>query len=332
MVSSKDVARAAGVSQATVSRVMNNPESVKMKTREKVLRAMEELRYQPNLIARSLVMRSSRMIALISGSLRNDFFVETADAIVREANGRGYKTMVFFEEHSRLHDILSSIKGYKVDGILMSSIKLDDPLYEEIRNLGIPYIFFNRRPRLGGNYVVLDNRKAGAMLAKHLIEYGHEKIAYLSGTLDISTFYERKIGIEETLSEAGLSLRPEWTHFMERPNGAEIEQIVRRWMLAPEQPTAILCATDEMALHVMNALLSLGLNVPDDVSIAGIDDISISSHSAIQLTSVGQHKFKMGEISTIHLIRMIEDEEARKRPVRIVFQPELYVRGTTRRL
>ncbi|MCG5026942.1 LacI family transcriptional regulator, partial [Anoxybacillus flavithermus] len=121
MISSKDVAKLAGVSQATVSRVLNNAKSVKPETRKKVLQAMEILRYQPNLIARSLVTNSTKTIALISGTLKNGFFVETTDSIINLATKHGYKTMVYFEGEAKLKDIVDTVMGNKVDGILMSS-------------------------------------------------------------------------------------------------------------------------------------------------------------------------------------------------------------------
>lgn len=206
MTSSKDVAKLAGVSQATVSRVMNNPESVKPATRSKVLRAMEQLHYKPNLIARSLITNSTRTIALISGSLDNGFFVETTDSIVRLATKHGYKTMVFFDDGSNSREIFDMVMGNKVDGILMSNITLDDPLFEEIESLGIPYMFFNRRPRNGGNYVVLHNEMAGEMITNHLLDLGHERIAYISGHIKHSTFYERKLGFEKAMRSANLQL------------------------------------------------------------------------------------------------------------------------------
>ncbi|MDW7674039.1 MAG: LacI family DNA-binding transcriptional regulator [Bacillota bacterium] len=329
MTSSKDVAKMAGVSQATVSRVMNNPESVKPETRKKVQDAMAKLRYQPNLIARSLVTKSSRTIALISGTLKNDFFVETTDTIVNIAASRGYSTMVYFEGGAKLQDILNSIIGYKVDGVLLSSIKLDDPFFKEIEASGIPYMLFNRRPHSGGNYVVLDNQLAGEMLARHLLELGHRRIAYISGEINISTFYERKIGFEKAMGLAKIAIDKDLVHFKENTSATEIEKLTSKLMNLPNPPTAIICATDEMALNCMNTIMAMGFGIPNDVSVAGIDDITISSHQAIQLTSVGQHKFKMGEIAVEQLIEMIEQGDIYQKPKQIVFSPELFIRQTT---
>ncbi|MFC4766210.1 LacI family DNA-binding transcriptional regulator [Effusibacillus consociatus] len=330
MISSRDVAKMAGVSQSTVSRVLNNPESVKPDTRNKVLRAIEELGYQPNLIARSLVTNSTRTIALISGTLSNGFFVETTNSIVDLATNRGYKTMVYFEGAMALRDIFDSIRGNKVDGILLSSIKLDDPMFEEIERSGIPYMLFNRRPRKGGNYVILDNFSAAEMITHHLLELGHRRIAYISGETNISTFFERKIGFEQVLREAGLSLQPDLFHVCDT-SSSEVGKITLKLMHMSNPPTAILCATDAMAFSCMDAVLSMGLRIPEDVSLAGIDDISMASHHAIQLTSVGHHKFRIGEIAAENLIEMIEHGVESDRPRQIILQPELVIRKTTGR-
>ncbi|BCJ86281.1 LacI family DNA-binding transcriptional regulator [Effusibacillus dendaii] len=328
MVSSRDVAKMAGVSQATVSRVLNNPESVKPDTRKKVLRAIDELGYQPNLIARSLVTNSTRTIALISGTLSNGFFVETTNSIVALATNRGYKTMVYFEGAMALRDIFDSIRGNQVDGILLSSIKLDDPVFEEIERSGIPYMLFNRRPRSGGNYVVFDNCMSGELITHHLLQLGHRRIAFISGETNISTFLERKIGVEKALNEAGLSLEPDLFHVCDT-SSSEVEKITLKLMHMSNPPTAILCATDAMAFSCMDAVLSLGLRIPEDVSLAGIDDIRMASHHAIQLTSIGHHKFRMGEIAAENLIEMIEQGVDPDHPRQIILQPELVVRKTT---
>lgn len=330
MVSSKDVAKVAGVSQSTVSRVLNNPESVKPETRDAVLRAMTELNYQPNLIARSLVTNSTRTIALITGTLYNGFYVETTTSIVNLATNRGYKTMVYFEEAMTLGDVINSIRGNTVDGILMSSIKLDDPIFEEMENSGIPYMLFNRRPRSGGNYVVLDNELAGEMITRHILDLGHEKVAYISGDINVSTHYERKIGFEKVMNEAGIPIEPRMVHIIDT-KPSEVEKVTLKLMHMNDRPTAIICGSTAIAFSCMDAILSMGLRIPEDVSLAGMDHISMAAHHAIQLTTVGNLRFAMGEIAAENLIEMIEHKGMPEQPIQIVLQPELNIRKTTGR-
>lgn len=326
MVSSKDVAKLAGVSQATVSRVMNNPDIVKQQTRAKVLKAMKQLNYKPNLIARSLITNSTRTIGLISGSLNDSFFVETTDAIVHLATEHNYKTMVFFEGSAQPKEILDIVIGNKVDGILMSNITLDDPLFKEIEDSQIPYLFFNRRPRVGGNYVVLENIAAGEMITHHLLDLGHRRIAYLSGGMNLSTFYERKLGFEQAMHSRKIPIDPSLISII-NPIGDDVAKTTWQLMQMQDPPTGIIYATDAMALIGIDTLLSMGYRIPEDVSIAGIDNIKAAEHHAIQLTTVSHQHFSMGEIAMETLIKIIEHKESL--PTQIVLKPKIIVRKTT---
>ncbi|NHN29034.1 LacI family DNA-binding transcriptional regulator [Paenibacillus agricola] len=330
MVSSKDVARAAGVSQATVSRVLNNPESVRPVKRNKVLEAIQQLNYEPNLIARSLVTNNTRTIAFISGSMRNNFFIDTMDSIINLAKDRGYRTMIFFDGNESLKDIWSTVKGHMVDGVILSLVSMDDPVLEDIMNSGIPHMFLSRRPRFGGNYIEIDNRLAGELIASHVVELGHRRIALLSGELQYSTFLGRKEGIDKVMAEAGLPLEAGLVHYINTATLSEIEKVVWKMMQFNEPPTAIICTSDAMAIACMDVLLGMGLSIPGDVSISGIDDSKLAAHQSFQLTTVGHKIFEIGEIAVENLLEMIGHKEIDKKR-QIVLRPELMIRRTTAR-
>lgn len=327
MVSSKDIAKRAGVSQTTVSRVLNNAANVHPSTREKVMLAIRELNYYPNLVARSLVTQSSRTIALISGTLKNDFFVEATDAIVNYAMRKGYQTLVIFEEDG-LEDVVRSVLGNQIRGLLLSSIRLDDPLHAAIEHADTPYCYFNRRPRQGGHYVVLDNVRAASMVTNHLIGLGHRRIAYLGGVADVSTFYERQQGFTETMAAHGLTVDPDLVCIIDHRRTEQIDEAARKLLQRPAAPTAVFCATDMIALQLMDAMLQFGVNIPEDVSIAGIDNTRMSSHSAIQMTTAGHPRYNIGELAVEQLLNWIENGTP-ERERQIVLHPELFVRRTT---
>ncbi|WJH33701.1 LacI family transcriptional regulator [Paenibacillus sp. CC-CFT747] len=327
MPSSIDVAKKAGVSQATVSRVLNNPESVKSKTREKVFQAVQELQYFPNEIARSLVTNTTRTIALISGPLRNGFFVETTDAIVRLAKSKGYKTIVYLEDENRIPNLYDLIMSNKVDGVLLSLMKLDDPLMEKIDHLRIPCVFFIRKPRLGGNYVILDNKQALSLAVRHLLDLGHRDIAYISGNTDFSTFYDRYQSFQDVMNEKKITINPNWVKILESST-EEIEKATFSLLHKAERPTAIICSSDSIALICIDVILSVGLRIPEDISLTGVDDIHMSSHQAIQLTTVRHQKFAMGQIAAETLFELIDQPKPAK-PIQISLKPELIVRKTT---
>ncbi|GAK09860.1 LacI-family transcriptional regulator [Geomicrobium sp. JCM 19038] len=163
MVSSKDVAKRAGVSQPTVSRVINGSTNVNKATIEKVQRAMEELNYRPNLIARSLKQQKTKSIALISGALHNPFFVDSTTTIVNAAKAHGYRTLVYFEEQGNNGAVYEEVLKQQVDGIVLSSIFIDDPVFKELEHSKIPFVMFNRRHQTGGNFVEIDNEQAGCL-------------------------------------------------------------------------------------------------------------------------------------------------------------------------
>jgi DNA-binding LacI/PurR family transcriptional regulator len=326
MVSSNDVAKRAGVSQTTVSRVLNGVDTVKPKTRERVLQAIEELQYRPNLIARSLVTKSTKTIAMVSGSVLNPFYAETTDFIFQFAGRKGYNITVSYDEELTTNWLQKAIGSS--DGILLSSLKLDDPVFEDLRRSGVPYMLFNRKPQHGGNYVVMDNVLAGTLITQHLLDLGHSRIAYISRSGNISTFQGRHEGFLKTLKNAGKSADPDLIYFLDLPE-LEVAKATKKIMTGANPPTAILCANDSIALLCMDALLCMGVKVPEDVSLAGIDNIKLASHAAIRLTSVGHEKSQMAELAINSLIDMIEGKEDKNVPKQIVLKPELVVRNTT---
>jgi DNA-binding LacI/PurR family transcriptional regulator len=327
MVSSNDVAKRSGVSQTTVSRVLNGVDTVKPNTRERVLQAIQELHYRPNLIARSLVTKSTKTIAMVSGSVMNPFYAETTDFIFQFASQKGYNITVSYDEELTKNWLETAI-GNSVDGILLSSLKLDDPVFEDLRRSGVPYMLFNRKPQHGGNYVVMDNVLASALITQHLLDLGHSRIAYISRSGNISTFEGRYEGFIATLKNAGKVADPDLVYFLDSTE-LEVANVTKKIMNGSNTPTAIFCANDSIALLCMDALLCMGIKVPEDVSLAGIDNIKLAAHAAIRLTSVGHEKSQMAEVAIHSLIDMIEGRGSKDVPKQIVLKPELVVRNTT---
>ncbi len=328
MVSSKEVAKIAGVSQATVSRVLNNSPNVRKETREKVQKAIEELQYQPNMIARSLVLNRTKTIAYISGSLDNPFYSEMTTSIINLATKKGYNIFVYFENQSNKEELLNLAVSNNVAGIIQSTITLDDSLYDILQNSQIPYITINRKHQKGGNYVVLDNHLAGRMAMEHLIQLGHERIGIITGPDNISTFLERKEGCLQLVKEKNISLDSKLIKVIDTSKKDTVQATFELLNTKP-QPTAILCATDYMALTVMDTLISTGKKIPEQISVIGIDDIDISGHSSIQLTSVAHNIQQMGELAVNSLISMIEDSSDEPTTHQLKLLPYLVVRKTT---
>ncbi|QQK80518.1 LacI family DNA-binding transcriptional regulator [Salicibibacter cibi] len=332
MVSSKDVANRAGVSQSTVSRVLNEPDRVTESNLEKVRNAMKELNYRPNTIARSLVNKRTKTIALISGPIHNPFFVDTTTSIVNYANENGYKTNVFFANDEDNLSIYETVLSAQVDGMIISSIFMDDPIYEDLISLKTPYIMFNRKHNKGGDFVEIDNEKAGEVAANHLLELGHRSIGFIGGPLYASTFYGRHAGFMREMQRNKIPIDE---HLIWETDTSEkgVKEAVLMMMGRKNKPTAIFASTDSIALFVIDILIELGYCIPEDISICGMDNIRISSHHSFKLTTIGlQSNTNLGRLGIEYLIDAIEGDQSSQKPVQITLDPILYQRNTTRKL
>ena len=329
MVSSIDVAKHAGVSQTTVSRVLNTPHLVKGKTYKKVMRAIDELNYIPNGNARSLVRQKTGTIALISGPLSNPFFVDTTTSIVNYASQFGYKINVHFAANNNLEETYNSVFENKVDGIILSSILIKDPFYTKIVKSGIPFVLFNRKHESNEYFVEMDNERAGEMATSHLLELGHTNISWVGGPLNMSTFKGRYNGYLRALRDSAIKLETE-NIFLTNATMEELSEVFLKIEKMKNKPTAICAATDAIAISMLNYFISAGYKIPDDISIIGIDNVEISGHASISLTTVGvASSAGLGHLAIEKLIHMIKEKDSTN--VQITEDVKLFERKTVKR-
>jgi LacI family transcriptional regulator len=329
MISSKEVAREAGVSQSTVSRVLNNSNKVSKENVAKVTEAMRKLNYRPNAIARSLVSKRSKTIALISGPVHNPFFVETTSSIVNYAKEKGYNTNVFFENNGDNMAVYETVLSMQVDGIILSSVFMDDPILQELQNSQIPYVMFNRKHNEGGNFVELNNYQAGKMAADHLYQLGHKYIGFIGGPMYTSTFYGRYLGFTEGIAEQTMETDKVFLNETDTSEEA-IADAIFKMMGRKERPTAVFAATDAIAITAMDTLMELGYRIPEDISICGVDNVRMARHHAFELTTIGAQSNKnLGRLGIEHLINSIEAGKENMSPIQVTLEPALYQRKTT---
>jgi DNA-binding LacI/PurR family transcriptional regulator len=327
LVSSKDVAKLAGVSQTTVSRVLNTPELVKKPTLDKVIKAINELNYVPNGHARSLVQNKTGTIALLSGPLHNPFFVDTTTAIVNYANEMGYRVNVQFVNDEKLTEAYATAIEHKVDGVILSCILIDDPIFEKLKRMDIPFITYNRKHKNNEYFVEIDNFKAGYLSAKHMIEQGHTSIAWVGGTLTVSTFNNRYLGFLQGLEDYQLQI-PEQHIFHIDTSKESVTRAFHQLMQLEHFPTAICAGADSLALNLIDGAIQRNLLVPEDVSIIGIDNVDISRHGLIQLTTVGSiSEQNLGYLAIQKLIESIENKK--KSCIQITESVKVFHRSTT---
>lgn len=330
MVSSKDVAKRAGVSQATVSRVLNTPEVVKKGTLDKVQQAIEELNYIPNANARSLVQNRIGTIMLLSGPLSNPFFSDTTSAIVNYASKVDYRVQVQFVNDNNLEKAYSNALEQMNDGIILSCILEDDPIFDKLNRLNLPFITYNRKHKSNENFVEIDNYHAGELSFQHMRDLEHEHIAWIGGKLNVTTFKNRFEGFVSAMNTSNHKINSQYiVHNV--VSKSDIEEAFYNLIHLRTPPTAICAATDSIALDLIDIAKKSNISIPDELSIMGIDNVEISQHGLLELTTVGsKYKKNLGYIAIRELITMIEEKN--NSCVRITEPVKLFVRKTTQRL
>ncbi|MFD2191279.1 LacI family DNA-binding transcriptional regulator [Pistricoccus aurantiacus] len=305
VVTSRDVAERAGVSQSAVSRCFSPKASISEKTRCKVLKAAKELGYRPNSIARSLITRSSRTIALVLSSLDNMFYPLVVAKASLRFQSEGYHLLLFVvPEDGDSSSVMDSILQSQVDGILMMSASLTSSLARECADSGIPVVLINRQVDFAGiSQVYSDNYHGGFWVGSYLTMGGHERVAYLAGLESSSTSRHRYEGLVDGLASVGKRCHAiaYGDYDFECARAA-----TQRLFAKPPYPDAIFAASDHMAIAVMETLrYELGYRVPEDVSVIGFDDTPIAAWPSYRLTTVRQPVDQMIEQATELLLKQI---------------------------
>lgn len=332
MATIKDVAQRAGVSIGSVSAVMNNKEVTSPELREKVLKAVEDLGYTPHAGARSLKVGRTRSIGLLVPDIINPHFAALASAIERACQKAGYtlslgNTLGDYEQEKR-H--LELFRRQRVDGMILDLVGTTPEYVERIRKaINVPTVLIDRRPQgLKCDAVLLANYHAGRMITDYLVRSGHREIAILIGELDYSTSVDRLQGYLDVLAENGIARREEFIlqgMFDVEPAYEATMQMLSRG----HRPTAIVCINNQMIIGAMKALRDQGFRCPEDISIAGIDDLPTAEVFSPTLTVVVQPTVEMGERAVANVLARLNGE-APEEPVIMECEPHLIVRNSTR--
>ena len=332
-VTSVDVARAANVSQATVSRTFSprSEASVSPEMRARVLAAAAKLGYRPNALARSLITRRSRLMALLFSYLDNPFYAQALEQLCHALQQRGYHAIVFMMPDT-LADVdvtVGQLLEYQVDGVVTASVELSSAICEQCLNQGVPIVMFNRiqdDQQLAG--VSTDNVSGGKLAARHLIDVGCRRIAMIGGWRGASTNRDRELGFRSELEAQGRTLFDYGEGEFSLPVAAE----AARQMFAGKgpRPDGLFVTNDYMALQVMDVLRGeLGLRIPKDVALVGFDDISAAAQPAYDLTTIRQPVGQMVDAAVRILFDKIEGRSTE--PEHVIIGARLVERGSTRR-
>ena len=328
-VTASDVAKVAGVSQPTVSRVFTKATSVDPEKAERVRAVAKELGYIPNLVARSLNSGHSFRFGVVLAYLKNGFFGEALQRLSKALNAQGYSVTVYFAGNSadEVDDIVNGLLADQVDGIVLASISLSNTLVERVRKSGIPCVLFNRgQTDPKASMVVASNFEGSKLATEFLIKGGHQRIAHIAGWRDALNGIERKEGFLNAMRSAGMDpVACTDCHFRREVAMDE----TRALFAANVTPDALFVANDHMAFGVLEVVREeLGLRVPEDVSVIGYDDAPMASWKTFDLTTVRQPLRQMVEATTRILIDEIKD--GTRTPEKVVIPGELIVRGSAR--
>ncbi|AOZ92037.1 LacI family DNA-binding transcriptional regulator [Paenibacillus crassostreae] len=348
---SEDIAKLAGVSRSTVSRVINNYSNVPEKTREKVMKIVEEYHYEPNTSARILAGKSTNTIGLFVISTtekhnpnriyQNNYFAPFVDALVDTANAMGYYVLIhtIYSEDDFIK-VKQAFQQKRIDGGIIVGTENNMAMARVIADLEVPFVLIDYdiaellENRLDRNNLAVINSKdyeGAAKAVEHLISLGHRDIAFISGRQNTYSGKQRYQAYMTTMQDHGLKVIEKHVlsgDFLR----AKAEQEVKKMLLcdAATWPSAIFSANDEMALGAMDACKGLGVLIPEQLSLIGFDDIPVAAQLNPNLSSVSLPIYEMSQKAALILVEMCEKGSASFST--ISFPTQLMIRETTREL
>ena len=308
MVTIKDVAKEAGVAISTVSNVINQVDNVSSETKQRVLDAIEKLKYVPNINARSLKSSKKNTIGLFLSSIQGDYYRKLVQAVHLQCKMAGYMLNIYVSNENTSEEIYGMILSSGVEGAIIMNECLSDDYIERIARTHMPMVFIDRKQT--GEYissVTVDNYTGAEMAMEFLIKQGHRRIGYIHGInniddkerfqayLDVLTKYS--IPIEEDLILTG--------YFEEVIAFSEMRQLFFKGIPLPD---AFFCANDEMAWGCIRALTGVGVLVPEQISVVGFDNIILAEYYQPALTTIENPVTDLGTKSALELFRMMRKE------------------------
>jgi LacI family transcriptional regulator len=331
-VTINDIAKMAGVSKATVSRVINKSKYVSPEIYERVMKVIKETEYNPSSIARSLVSKETKIIGLLTPDISNPFYSELVKGMVEVANKYDYNILLcnsFFQTNKEA-EFLKILSDKEVDGIIFMTNEITEKHKEFFRKYKKPVVTVNRK-FWGFNIpnVDIDNFKAAYDATEYLIKLNHKRIAIIRAPLDDETSgvtrfegYRKALRDYEIPFDEGLVKEG---NFKANTGYKAMEEFLK----LDNPPTAVFCVNDEMACGAVRCIIEKGLRVPDDISVVGFDDIPLASLFIPSITTVSQPIYDMGVLAMELICRMIKGEQVEVKTY--ILPHKLVVRQSTKK-
>ncbi|WP_104398714.1 substrate-binding domain-containing protein [Vibrio penaeicida] len=330
MATMKDIAKLAGVSTSTVSHVINKSRYVSEEISLRVNNAAKELNYYaPSALARSLKINRTQTIGMLVTTSTNPFFGEVVKGVERSCYQKGYNLILCNTEgdNERMKASIDTLLQRRVDGLLLMCSTLEGEKIDVFeRYPDIPVVVMDWGPMLFASDKIQDNSlRGGYMAAKHLIESGHQNIGCITGPLAKHQAQMRYEGYKRAMNEEGLALNPDWIIESDFECEGGYEAFKKMQAKGP-LPSAIFVCNDMMAMGAINAAHEMGIQIPEDVSLIGYDDIHIAKFMTPPLTTIHQPKHSLGKAAVETLLKKLEKETTEPQVVQL--EPTLVVRNS----
>lgn len=328
MTTSRDVAQAAGVSQSTVSRVLHDNPKVNPETRKRVLNALQEMNYAPDGLARAMITRKTGTIGVVVDDITNPFYPEIIEALGQELVEVGKRMMLWNSKEAGEQGAIEAIRQRFVDGVIFATATPKSTVLYEAARAMAPMVLMNRHIEgIGCDRVTTDNVGGGGLVADYFADWGHERVALITGPQEASTAIERETGFRDAIRTRGIELK----NALSQPGYYSQERghkAMLKLLSLPKPPTAVFCVTDLMAFGALNAARALGKRVPEDVWVVGFDDIKMASWEVFDLTTITQPIAEMAREAVVALMRRIDDPHRSPQHLRLG-GGAIIVRGST---
>lgn len=326
----RDVARLAGVSVATVSAVINSTAHVSERRTQRVREAMEALDYYPDQVARSLKVGRTDVIGMVIPDITNPFYPEVVRGVEDAAREQGYSVILCNsnEDPEQERRLLDTLFSRRVDGVVIACSD-SSTAYDTLLRRRFPIVFVDRIPLgLTAGCVATDNVDAGFSATQHLIELGHERIAFIAGRLIVTPHADRLEGFRRAMQAHGLPVREEYlrmgSHTVEAGWQATAELLALK-----ERPTALISSNNKMLMGLLGAVATLNVRCPGEVSIIGFDDYAWTEHFTPRLTMIGQASYQMGHTALEMLVSQVRATGEKPKQDMLLLKAELKVRDST---
>ncbi|WP_419959995.1 LacI family DNA-binding transcriptional regulator [Psychrobacillus sp. BM2] len=327
MTNIQQVAKQAGVSVATVSRVLNGQNTVSSKTRIKVEEAIKNLNYEPSMLGRNLRNSESRILLILIPSISNPFYLEIIKGIEHVAHSQNYNILLCETDSNpeKENIYFDLVKKKMADGIISMDPAVN---IETLKELAEKYSIIQcseYHVDSGIPYVSIDNEEASYRAVKHLIQIGHKKIGLMNSDEKFLYARQREMGYRRALEEHGISFNNDYIIYTKHLGFEHGQQAMKKILAIQDRPTAIFAVSDLLAIGALKEINASGLHVPNDIAVIGFDKIDFSSMTNPTLTTIAQPMYRMGTVAAEMLIDKIKGEEVDN----VILNHELVIREST---